>query len=169
MTSRLERPIIKRNWCLSNGSVMQAITSHLAPYLLLIHMVLGCCFHHAHACERECCTQPEAIAHACECSSHDNDVTRSGAELAGVVGDLPQDRHDQHQHQCEGDQCRFVGVERASEQDHELNLGIRSLSLSLANQGSDEVGKTIVPGFDQSHSIAGFSLRAHLQLRVLLI
>ena len=148
---------------------MQAITSHLATYLLLIHMVLGCCFHHAHECARECCPEPQAIAHTCDCSTQHDAVTGSASELAGGVGDLPSDRHEQHQHQCEGDQCRFVAVERASEHDHALNMGIRSLSLDLASHGSDAVGKTIVPGFDHTHSIAGFSLRAHLQLRVLLI
>ena len=162
---------------------MQAITSHLATYLLLIHMVLGCCFHHAHACESECCPEPAAVSHSCDC--HDNGVPEMGtpelavselavselavSELAGNVGDLPQDGRDHHQHQCEGDQCRFVGVARASEQDHELNVHIRSLSLAVASHGSDAVGKTTVPGFDNSHSISGFSLRAHLRLRVLLI
>jgi hypothetical protein len=50
-----------------------------------------------------------------------------------------------------------------------LNVGIRTLSLAVINHGSDAVGKTIVPGFDHSRSISGFSLRAHLRLRVLLI
>jgi len=137
--------------------------------LLLIHMMLGCCLHHAHACERECCPEPEAISLACDCNSHDIDVIRPASELAGIVGDLPQDRHDNHQHQCEGDQCRFVGGERTSTHDHKLTVDMRSISLAMFSHGSNGTGKTIVPGFDHSDSISGFSLRAHLRLRVLLI
>jgi hypothetical protein len=39
----------------------------------------------------------------------------------------------------------------------------------LVSQGSDAIGKTIVRGTDHSHLTSGFSLRAHLQLCVLLI
>ncbi|HJN09151.1 MAG TPA: hypothetical protein QF564_10710 [Pirellulaceae bacterium] len=147
---------------------MQAVTSHLATYLLLIHMVLGCCFHHAHACELECCPEPVANDQTCDCSAHDA-LDQTAAELAGIVGDLPADRRDHHQHQCEGDQCRFVVVERTSEQGRKLNVGVRSLSLAITGHGFDAVGKTIIPGTVYSHSKSGFSLREHLRLRVLLI
>lgn len=147
---------------------MQAITSHLATHLLLIHMVLGCCFHHAHACERECCPEPAAIAETCDCSTHDA-LDQPASELAGIVGDLPEDRRDHHQHQCEGDQCRFVVAERASEHERELNVGVRLLRLAFAGHRSDAVDKTLVPGTVHSHSTFGFSLRTHLRLRVLLI
>jgi hypothetical protein len=50
---------------------VNAITSSLMSVLLVIHAMLGCCWHHAHACVgQEASAQPTAHGSSC-CQHHD--------------------------------------------------------------------------------------------------
>lgn len=147
---------------------MQAFTSHLATALLLVHMVLGCCFHHAHACEQGCCPEPAANVRACPCHDHAAEAGKA-AEPVGVAGDLPNDGEDRHQHSCDGDSCRFVAAERTFEHDRPSHVGPRSPSLVLASHGGDPAAATLAAETVRADAASGTSLRAHLRFCVLQI
>ncbi|MEO8498056.1 MAG: hypothetical protein ABI614_23570, partial [Planctomycetota bacterium] len=70
----------------------------ITTFLLLVHMAFGCCGHHAHACEVDCCSEPAAIAEACACDTHQNDGPAEDSE-GGDHGE---------RHHCAGDHCTFV-------------------------------------------------------------
>lgn len=152
---------------------MYVFTSHLTTYLLLMHLVLGCCFHHAHACVNASCpqpmeNQPTENDSGCGCAhrTDSGDVTDQ-IDLHSELARPTPDR--QHRHQCEGDHCRFVVAKRLSEQDRGTNIAAWSTSVAFERHRSNATGKTLAAGNVESCTVSGFSLRAHLRLSVLLI
>jgi hypothetical protein len=82
------------------NSMMYVLCSPLMSVVLTLHTVLGCCWHHAHACTQECSTRtavasPNAPAGECgdECAASD------GAD------------HSHHgPHECKGNSCVFLNL-----------------------------------------------------------
>jgi hypothetical protein len=76
---------------------MHGLFSHIAAALLAIHTVLGCCWHHSHACAQECksVTIESASAHA----GHD-------AEHGPATDSQPC--HNHAPNACQGGTCVFV-------------------------------------------------------------
>jgi hypothetical protein len=71
------------------------LTSSLMAAALLAHALLGCCWHHAHACVTN---RAEQIT---ECSGHEAEHSHPG----------DSSRHDSHQHQCAASACVFLRAE----------------------------------------------------------
>ena len=127
--------------------------------LLLVHMAFGCCGHHAHACEIDCCAEPAARAEACACDTHQHD---------GPAEDSEGSDHGE-QHHCAGDHCTFVSSQSSPEQIGEFELDVCPLEFVVADVSVDLFRSHFDRSFDQRISLAGISLRTHLALRVLLI
>ena len=62
-------------------------------FLLVMHMAFGCCMHHAHACEVNCCSEPAVSAEACPCGTH-RDEELAEVSQDGVGHDAEGDGHD---------------------------------------------------------------------------
>jgi len=118
----------------AKDAMFSKLTSILTMTAMLLHAVLGCCVHHAHACEHgssaeEC--QAEHVEHHSEkaeivhaghsveghagCSSHgdaDDHGSRNDADVTQVTA---HDEHDSPPHpqrpcqqNCDGGDCRFT-------------------------------------------------------------
>jgi len=78
---------------------MHSFLSNLTAALLALHTVLGCCWHHAHACTRECGATPSVQASDCRQDRH-------------VDGHGPgcSENHGHHGlHECQGSTCVYLG------------------------------------------------------------
>jgi hypothetical protein len=105
---------------------------HSTIFVLVVHLVIGCCVHHEHTCEANYCQRPGALAERCQGQSHRHadeqrqDVADRAAH-ANPHADHPGDdsehtppRHDLPHHapplhHCQGDQCQVVRSERSFE------------------------------------------------------
>lgn len=76
---------------------MHRLISSLMAAVLLAHALLGCCWHHAHACVME--SEEPSV-----CAAHRDDS--HGAPDGS-------DEHDGHQHECGGGTCVFVRIENS--------------------------------------------------------
>jgi hypothetical protein len=81
---------------------MRPIVSFISAAAFLLHMWLGCCAHHAHACEGSACPphSVEAVDHSH--ADHDHGVN-SPCEQSPTDSPCPAER-------CDGSQCVFVSV-----------------------------------------------------------
>src|SRR4051812_10831753 len=99
---------------------MQPFVANLTAALLFIHTVLGCCWHHAHACEQQMVT----VDHSAKCCHHH------------------QHRSDGKQHEkpgkckveCEGT-CIYVVPQKVKvEAPDWITMGLLAVLPSLADQ-----------------------------------
>lgn len=134
---------------------MRSPLPQLTTILLLIHLGFGCCMHHTHACESDCCATPAASVETCPCDTHRHDD--------------PPVRHDDGQHQCDGNPCSFVSSDPVPEEVGEFALAICSLEVVTAGATSGLSLAHLDHSLDRRLPFAGTSLRTHLVLRVLLI
>lgn len=144
---------------------MQFPLPQITTFLLTLHMVLGCCTHHTHGCESDCCSVPAATTEACPCGTHrDDEVT---TEPRNGVVDLAEGGDHGERHDCAGDDCTFVHSQPTPNQNNASTADICPLDLVAADDDSSHFHLDC--GLDQRLSIAGSTLRRHLVLRVLLI
>ena len=136
-------------------------------FLLVMHMAIGCCMHHAHACEVNCCSEPAASAGACACGTHrHNEMAEVSQE--GVGHDAEGDGHGD-QHQCAGDHCTFLHGQPAPDEVGEFVADHCPLEIVAADGNAVSFRAHLDRSRDQPLSVAGASLRTHLALHVLLI
>jgi hypothetical protein len=148
--------------------------SHLESYVqfpvpqitmvLLLHMAFGCCMHHAHTCEVNCCQEPAAMAEACDCSTHEHPgYEDDGSNECAEPADHPPNHH------CSGEHCTFLQCQRLPELLCEFAADFCPLEAVLT--GCDVRVFRSEPDYGQGPPIlhAGTSLRTHLALHVLLI
>jgi hypothetical protein len=140
----------------------------ITTIMLLVHMVLGCCTHHVHACETHCCAAPTASAEACPCSTHQHDSDVPASPVNGLVKVAESGSHG-GQHHCQGNTCTFVRVQPSPEHIGEFAADICPLELIVAECDADSHRPYLERGFDPLLSPARPRLRAHLVLHVLLI
>lgn len=86
---------------------MHALLSNLTALSLLIHALLGCCWHHGHS---ETCASSHAKASTC--CSHKHEKPQGGGKESE-----PTEHSDQ---KCEGETCVFARTETQSDIDIEL-------------------------------------------------
>ena len=167
LTGSSEKPIIRRSRFSRLESYVQLPLPQITTFLLLLHLAFGCCMHHTHACESDCCSTPIAQAESCPCGTHQHNQVPalSGNDLK----DLAERDHDAEQHQCIGDSCTFVHSQPSPEQIGEVTADIHPLEVITADSDAGTCRSQMGGNLDQPLPIAGSSLRTHLALRVLLI
>lgn len=107
LTTWLEKPIITWSVSLRLESYLKPLIPQITTALLLFHLVVGCCFHHAHACVMDCCDAPAAKAE--DCCHH-------GEEAEGTdTAPLGHDGHEDDQHECDGGICVFMAADTDSD------------------------------------------------------
>lgn len=80
--------------------MLRNILSLTTVSAFLLHMVLGCCLHHAHAIEKTVCEHPAAAADDHSHAGHDDQTSSNSAELPTECP-APEDC-------CTGNQCVFL-------------------------------------------------------------
>jgi hypothetical protein len=134
---------------------MHGLFSHVAAALLAMHTVLGCCWHHSHACAQECKTL--AIESASAHAGHD-------AEHEPATDSQPCHNHGRSA--CKGSKCVFARTaENASSDVLKANL-ISHVFLAVDNT----LPQTLAvqrPLFADDALLP--SLRLHLMHQVLLL
>jgi hypothetical protein len=78
--------------------------------IVFMHATVGCCLHHAHACEVDCCDTPAITSEECLCHKHEEGAV---AIPSGLVNDSNRE-HDAHS--CDGDACAAF-VAQSSDDD----------------------------------------------------
>jgi hypothetical protein len=132
---------------------MRALVSNLACLMLAAHLMLGCCWHHAHACETAC-------PHACQ-SGH----------LNGHSNEADHD-HDQHappaegDDHCQGERCSFLVVAKVR---LDSGCGAASPVALLAETSSQVYADLAWLQLAADRTDSGPPLRLHLLHRVLRI
>lgn len=80
----------------SPDSRLNRLLLHFVAVLLAAHMLLGCCWHHAHACSAACDAATESCTHQDEHGHTDGDHEH---------GNLPSHHPTDS---CSGERCAFV-------------------------------------------------------------
>jgi len=118
-----------------SGSLVNRILSHLVAVLLSLHMLLGCCWHHAHACSSACQTAATA---ACGHADGDDDDGHCQHSSGSRPGHHPTDA-------CTGERCSFVASPKTASVGPQVDapsLGVWSLvSLELPAVDSASAGQ----------------------------
>jgi hypothetical protein len=149
---------------------MRHFVSIILTAAVLLHATLGCCFHHAHSCEADCCDTPSKTADGCPCHSDEHRESSDVTSHDEHHSDHDRPHHDRPhhgRHKCEGAECSFARTESASVTDS-LEAGkyiaVWTLSFTCVADFSPTVSMPTRPG----NSDPG-ELRRHLVLAVLLI
>lgn len=139
---------------------------HIATIALLLHLGLGCCWHHAHSCSSIFSESPAPMIEACGCNAHLDD--HANQERHGQSEDVPhRDDHNPHRNCCDGQRCTFIWSESSSEQKGELRVDLCPLDVALST--SQLSYSCQFPRPATSICDDGPPLRAHLLFSVLLI
>jgi hypothetical protein len=113
---------------------MRSAVSQLVTTVLMLHMGLGCCWHHAHACvpASVAAQQDFPVHEAAASGAHENVLVSHRCEAHEHGAPLPTgDGHDGHRHECDGDRCTFVRSKPVSEQDGQPDCCARHVSADL--------------------------------------
>jgi len=139
---------------------MQAIISNLMAVMLLIHAVIGCCWHHAHDCSK--CDKVVAAAEPsnCSCNCHRK------AEPRAPQSPCPQNGKGT----CHS-VCTYLSPQRASTEDlsaGQLGDVVVPLDMLVGAQFRNSLASAAVdrPG---NPRLAGQPVRVHLLNQVFLI
>ena len=150
-------------------SPMHRLLSTIVAVSMMLHATFGCCFHHAHSCETNCCDVPAAIASSCGCDSYGHGEQRSprNSENSNIT---QQTQHSEHhdEHECEGESCSFANtvespqIELISLQNFVCVFDVAALAPQVTSHGLS-LHRPIALNAARSN------LRLHLLLDVLLI
>lgn len=144
---------------------MRRSISHLTTFVLLVHLALGCCMHHTHACETACCETPVAVAEACPCGGHQHDENDASAEQHSN----DQDSHRPHEHSCDGAKCVFKQTESHTDVASELDGGDIAFVVLPNSEGLSASALAFDHLSEFLRGSTGPPLRTHLLNQVLLI
>lgn len=107
LTRQLEKPIIRWKGFSHLESYVRFPISQITAFMLLIHLGLGCCWHHAHTCTVNYCESPAQVQAPCGCDAHAHNEPEHNRAQRG--DDTPSRNDDNpHRHSCDGDRCWFV-------------------------------------------------------------
>jgi hypothetical protein len=140
----------------------------ITTYVLLVHMLLGCCAHHAHACESHCCSSPAASASACPCGTHEQDSAIAETMNGDAVGFVAKSGRQREAHHCEGAACTFLRSQSLSQQLDPFLADVCAPAAVAGPSAADACSSLWARPLAEL-SIGGPPLRVHLLLRVLLI
>lgn len=138
------------------GVVLRGLCSHLTVAVLLAHAMLGCCWHHAHACGE---THDHLAMSGWQHPSKGNDHHPAGG---------PDRAHHGHgRDDCHGAKCSFV-ISAKDGADSSLFASCLFCVLTLPPADRVSVGGVLEPQFPAAGSLL-LPVRLHLLHQVLLI
>lgn len=130
--------------------------------LVLMHATVGCCVHHAHSCEVDCCELPAATAVACHCDGHSHEKDNgpgASLELAN------HSNHNRDSHDCEAAPCSFV-ASRSADKVWDVALDSATAIAFIGSAASFGRTLSIAP---ETPDVVSSAPRLHVILSILLI
>lgn len=168
LTRGLEKPKIEQKVFLRLDDFMRFAIPQFATVVLLIHVGLGCCWHHAHACmTRDGESHPRT--ELCGCTASNDDVQHECRSQGLANGSSTPGEHGGHEHECEGDHCSFVSSKPTSEQVAECDADAVSIPATLTQRDGLLRHHAAFRNAALTGSHLPSTLRTHLLLGVLLI
>jgi hypothetical protein len=165
LTRKQKEPMIPFKGFSRLESFVRRPIPHITTFVLLVHLALGCCMHHTHACETACCETPVAVAEACPCGGHEHDEDDSTAEH----NSNDQDSNRPHEHSCDGAKCVFMQTETHTDVSSELNAGEFAFAILLESEELTASAAAIDHLLQIRYGFADPPLRTHLLNQILLI
>ena len=138
----------------------------LTALLLFVHISFGCCLHHAHTCEMNCCAVPSSTAESCPCSDHqhDNDSPlHKDDEQSSKHGKSPCE------HRCGGDKCVFNKTETSSDVLVHFSQDLARLDFAPGLTSPQVASATCATDMEARQPAGYPPLRTHLFHQILLI
>ena len=108
--------------------MFQSIISILTTVAVALHAMLGCCSHHAHACETDGGNRSVQHSHTvCSHGHHESDEhePRDNRDSDGH----DRDQNNGHRHSCDEGDCSFAPASRVDDFDQIITLSAWSQSL----------------------------------------
>ena len=149
---------------------MQFCIPHITTVVLLLHLGLGCCWHHSFTCKHDEGHQTATNDVTCSCHEPGHAGNELGCATDGFAdGTAIHPGHSRHGHHCDGDHCTFVRSFGSSERAGELRLCVHPLETAgrlapLDAPLQQSTGESLL-----NTRYVSLTLRAHLVLSVLLI
>lgn len=112
-----------RLWILHDSLMLHGIITILTTTAVAIHATLGCCAHHAHACESHepaLAVTHESEDHCDHANHHHNDESAGESHRSEFGGDCDHQHHGGQPQNCDEGECSFSAPPRSS--DIELML-----------------------------------------------
>jgi hypothetical protein len=139
------------------GFALKALLSNIMALLLTVHMVFGCCWHHAHACtagcERQCPQGHESIDTPATCQ------TCEGNQQSGGQEHRPAD--------CKEVSCIFIGSLSVKVADSDRS--VTHVVFTPMHQDCPSPATTPIGGYSRAVGCPQLPIRLNLILLVLLI
>ncbi len=159
------QPIVRWRGCSRLQSYMQFPIPQITTLMLLVHLSLGCCWHHSHSIAANCCSPP--IRHVHTCCGHHHEPSPS---LCRQYDDGPNRNDDTPPpHHCDGERCSFVWWKPSAKQKGEGSLAIGTFDATVASFKPARSLSHQILGKNGSACQSNVRLRAHLLFNVLLI
>jgi hypothetical protein len=149
-------------------SFMVCPIPHITTLALLVHLALGCCWHHRHTCV-PAQAKDDVVAVGGGCRHHHHGKP-SDEECDALAGD-----HDGHSHRCDGDRCHFVRsdvLQRPGGGGERVDSVPPASPFPFSSACLANLCRPNLHGFghsDRRVADIGLPVRAHLLLGVLLI
>jgi hypothetical protein len=173
LTRRTKMPTMGYRGICHLESFVRFPVPQISICVLLVHVVLGCCWHHAHTCDMDCCAQPAPLAEACACGvHHERDLDSQVAHKHGQENSPSEEGRHSQPHQCAGGHCTFLRSQRLAELQSEL------YSNPLLFDTDPSTSYDVTSAMAQSSqafsladrlSVEGPPIRRHLLLHILVI
>ncbi|MBN2295261.1 MAG: hypothetical protein JXM70_22715 [Pirellulales bacterium] len=95
---------------------MRRVVDILTFTALSVHILFGCCLHHAHKFDGAFESEALAVKPACTCSSHSHGENEGTHKPRGQQEQGQPDHDSQHKH-CDGDTCVFMRADSVNGSD----------------------------------------------------
>jgi hypothetical protein len=160
------RPKIEWRNSATVRTCMRFAMPQLATIVLLVHMGLGCCWHHAHACVAHG-HAPHAGGEGCACEASHPPLCEHRCDHAD--GPDAPGGHEGHEHQCDGDRCEFVRSKPFCDEGRDGNVNAIAVpSVAPAMECPLKLNASTMRAATSPGGLP-LPLRAHLLFCVLLI
>ena len=146
---------------------MQAWTSSITAALLLVHLVLGCCWHHG---DTACAARPDQHEHGEDFHASSGQINAEGAQRQQIAPSPSfSSEHGQESGRCGSQQCSFIRsesislsqIDDPSAQANSAGILAAATVAAKATQRSSSVTAAAGAGY--------LPLRRHLFLGILLV
>jgi len=144
---------------------MQPLFTLVLTASVLVHAAFGCCLHHAHACETDCCDSPTAAASDCSCHGHDK-VCESASNSSVDSLTTETEQPSRSKHECKGVKCNLGLISSSSAQSLQSIDAPPAIFTIPDREIATTSGATYA---NLGKGTAPIGLRPHLFLAILLI
>ena len=148
---------------------MRSLLFHVATFSVLLHVALGCCWHHSHTWAAHGTAEPSPCptsVQPCGAACHSVAALSLDPHHGDSDSGHGSDRHDRHR--CDDDPCIFARTEQAPQAPDELAQRRSDLGLDGEFAGSQAALRPSRASSVAWLNVVHLPLRLHLRHQVLL-